>query len=477
MKERAIALIAVFAVLTLGACSSPLEGIGVKPPAPGAPSLSVGVSGIRVSWNTVEFAQSYRMYYGTTASPPAEAAYSGTSTDAVIPDFENDATYYVWVRAENERGLSPFSKAASITPQLLAPGEPVLTAGDGCIVVTWRPVAFAVSYNVYYSENETRPETPWVTDITGTSTVITGLSNDTTCYVWVESVNSGEISMSEAKSMTLILPAPENLTLTPDYGEIAVTWAPVAIAASYNVYYSENETRPGTPQQPGVAGTSALITGLDDRTYYVWVESVNSGGTSISGSVSGKPSPGWEVGSDTAFSRAVSDINAFSEAGDYIIILTGDIGASNITFADKGVQKTITIRGKGGLRTISNNGNSQLFIVRTNSTLVLDNDVRLDGCEKAYNAVRIDEGAFVMKAGSVINNARDSAIYVLNGTFRMEGGEISGNTVSSSSLSDSSSYGGGVYVNSGTFRMEDGEISGNTVSSSSEPSSSQGGGV
>jgi autotransporter-associated beta strand protein len=41
-----------------------------------------------------------------------------------------------------------------------------------------------------------------------------------------------------------------------------------------------------------------------------------------------------------------------------------------------------------------------------------------------------------------------------NGTFMMNGGEISGNT---------SSYGGGVYVNDGTFTMNGGEISGNTA--------------
>jgi hypothetical protein len=416
------------------------------------------------------------MYYGTTASPPAEAVYSGTSTGADISSFESGTTYYVWVRAENERGLSPFSKAASITPHLpepgepvltTEPGEPVLTAGDGAITVTWVPVELAISYNVYYGENETRPEHLWVAGIAETSTVITGLSNDTAYYVWVESVNPGEASMSVAKSMTLTLPEPENLELTAGDGEITVTWTPVARASSYNVYYSVNETRPETPQKRGVTETFVVITG--NRTYYVWVESVNAGGTSMSVSVSGMPSLVWEVGSDTAFSQAVSEINALSVSGGYLIILTGDIGASNITFVDKGVEKTITIRGKGKLRTIANNKENRLFTVNANNTLLLDNDIKLDGDKREYNAVYIDGGAFVMKPGSFVNDAKESAIYVLNGTFRMEGGEISGNTVSSSS----DSYGGGVYVDSGTFTMSGGEISGNTVSSSS----SHGGGV
>jgi hypothetical protein len=47
----------------------------------------------------------------------------------------------------------------------------------------------------------------------------------------------------------------------------------------------------------------------------------------------------------------------------------------------------------------------------------------------------------------------------------MNGGEITGNTASSSSY-DSSSSGGGVYVGGGTFAMSDGEITGNTATSS-----------
>jgi hypothetical protein len=61
----------------------------------------------------------------------------------------------------------------------------------------------------------------------------------------------------------------------------------------------------------------------------------------------------------------------------------------------------------------------------------------------------------------------------------MSGGEITGNTASSS-YKNTSSYGGGVYVGyDGTFTMSGGEITGNTASFSSFSSfsSSSGGGV
>jgi hypothetical protein len=85
-------------------------------------------------------------------------------------------------------------------------------------------------------------------------------------------------------------------------------------------------------------------------------------------------------------------------------------------------------------------------------------------------------GTFTMEGGEISGNSASSSgggVYVgYDGTFTMEGGEISGNSASASS---SSSYGGGVYVTTGTFTMEEGEISGNSASASS--SSSYGGGV
>ena len=91
---------------------------------------------------------------------------------------------------------------------------------------------------------------------------------------------------------------------------------------------------------------------------------------------------------------------------------------------------------------------------------------------------------FTMNGGEISGNKVSSNHYSYGGgvsfsggTFTMNGGKISGNTVSVTntvSSSSISSYGGGVSVGSGTFTMKGGEISGNTISSST-PSS--GGGV
>ena len=117
----------------------------------------------------------------------------------------------------------------------------------------------------------------------------------------------------------------------------------------------------------------------------------------------------------------------------------------------------------GGNLTIQGN-NSQMFT----HTLTLDgNKTALP--ENGQTLVWVKEGGyFTLGNGGVLTNnnvtgqsasgteqKNSGGVYVLGGTFTMNGGEISNNTVGNS--------GGGVYVLGGTFTMKDGKISNNTV--------------
>jgi hypothetical protein len=86
------------------------------------------------------------------------------------------------------------------------------------------------------------------------------------------------------------------------------------------------------------------------------------------------------------------------------------------------------------------------------------------------------QGYFVMNGGSISNNtiatsafrAYGGGVYVYNGTFLLKGGTISGNTANSyARFSTPYSYGGGVYVGGGyaNFTMQGGTITGNKASS------------
>jgi hypothetical protein len=82
----------------------------------------------------------------------------------------------------------------NIAKRMSTPTAPTLTAGSGRLTVSWTAVDLAVSYNIYHSTSSTASETPTQTNITTTSTVITGLTNDTPYYVWVQAVNTGGVS-------------------------------------------------------------------------------------------------------------------------------------------------------------------------------------------------------------------------------------------------------------------------------------------
>ncbi|MDR2798743.1 MAG: fibronectin type III domain-containing protein [Treponema sp.] len=430
----------------------------VKPmiPAPQNIVLESGDGSITVTWDAVPRVSSYNVYYSTGETPPETPAQSGiTGTTATINDLTNNTVYYVWVESVNSSG-STMSGSKVISLTLPAPQNMVLEPGDGSIIVTWEAVPIARSYNVYYSTSQTPPETPAQSGITGTTATINVLTNNTAYYVWVESVNSSGSAMSRAKSINLTLPAPQNVVLQAGNGSITVTWDAVSLASAYSVYYSTSQTPPGSPAKTGITGTTTTISGLtNNAAYYVWVASVNSGGSTLSAASSVTLLPGWNVASSQEFTAAIASINASSKEDRYTITLTNSISLEAVTFT-MNAEKTIIIKGEGTVRTITNTGNAVLFTVPETITLLLENNILLDGNYKAYNAVAVDGGALVMNPGSRIINAKKSGVMISDsGTFTMEGGEIRGNT---------DSYGGGVYVDSGIFTMAGGIISGNTAS-------------
>ena len=167
---------------------------------------------------------------------------------------------------------------------------------------------------------------------------------------------------------------------------------------------------------------------------------------------------------------------------DYTLEVDADESIAPQTLSYSGRSNIgVTLRGSGASagdanRTISLSSNGTMFTVVSGVTLVLDNNITLQGHNDNTNSmVHVDGGTLIMNAGKISGNtiSGNTSSYgggVLvsgGGTFTMNGGEISGNTVSVSASSSysTSATGGGVSVSSGTFIMSGGEISGNTASS------------
>jgi uncharacterized repeat protein (TIGR02543 family) len=186
----------------------------------------------------------------------------------------------------------------------------------------------------------------------------------------------------------------------------------------------------------------------------------------------------WDIATLVSVSGIANQLswlktNAAS-GGNYTLEVNADesIGPQALSYSGKS-NITIRLKGIGSMRTITLSANGSMFSVNSGVTLILDENITLVG-RSSNNAslVSVSGGNLIMNDGSKITGNTYSSnsystdgggVYINSGTFTMNGGEITGNTVSCTS-SSYSGHGGGVYINSGTFNMYSGTISGNTSS-------------
>ena len=153
--------------------------------------------------------------------------------------------------------------------------------------------------------------------------------------------------------------------------------------------------------------------------------------------------------------------------GDYIVEVSANESLSPMILSYSsysGISNvSITLKGTGTVRTVSLSSSGILFEVASGVTLILDNNITLQGRSGNNDALVRVYGTLVMNTGSCITGNTNTdyfggGVTVNGGTFTMNGGTVSGNTAYG---------GGGVFAYYGTFTMNGGTISGNTTSNSS----------
>jgi fibronectin type 3 domain-containing protein/DNA-binding protein YbaB len=288
----------------------PTTGIpyGTPEAPPQAPAIAMptglllvpGDKQVTLSWNPVDGATSYNIYYGTAPGLTTASEHVQTVTNSYLqPNLTNGTTYYYRVSAVGAVGESPLSIELSVVPQIPAPSMPdgvTATAGDTKVTLAWSSVPTATSYNIYWAttpgvtkdsnklENKT---SPYLHD---------ARTNGVTYYYRVSAVNvGGESLLSAEVSATPQIPAPSaptGVTATPGNGVVTIAWNAVPTANSYNIYYS---TTPGvttsSPQLPGILNSPYPHWGrTNGTTYYYRVAAVNAGGEGpLSAEVSATP--------------------------------------------------------------------------------------------------------------------------------------------------------------------------------------------
>lgn len=156
---------------------------------------------------------------------------------------------------------------------------------------------------------------------------------------------------------------------------------------------------------------------------------------------------------------------------------------------------TVQLKGSGGEKIVTLNKDSlgsSLFIIKSGVTLVLDNNITLQGITDTStisggrNIVKVEDGGELVMlngskiTGNITTGQTGGGVYVSSGgKFTMSGGEISNNSIVSNSTIYTSK-GGGVFVYNGIFIMENGRIINNSVggtSASTYANDGLGGGV
>ncbi|GBU27051.1 hypothetical protein R84B8_00572 [Treponema sp. R8-4-B8] len=467
---------------------------------PGMPVIISDYNSLLVTWTAVAGAEHYEIYYGTDS--PTTLATTTDGTSATITGLTNGTAYYVRLRVKNANGVSDYGPSASGMP-IDNIGVITVISGDGQLSLSWSAVAGADKYEVYYSISNSIPESPAQT-VTNTTATISSLTNGTTYYIWVKAKNAYGASNTSVLVSGKPLGTPGTPTITPGYGQLLVSWTAVAGADEYEVYYGT-----GTPTTLAVttASTTVTIKGLPNGTAYnIRLRARNASGfsdygPSTSGITNDSLNPGLyrdmvKIGNQN-LTDSLTYISTNAVAGDEFYIVIGadeSISPKNLSYSGKTVG--ITLLGYGSERILTLNANGWMFFVEAGVTFTLDKNITLVGrSANDSTLVYIFRGDFIINEGAkIIGNTIHSTFFyndcgggvvIANGTFTMNGGEISGNkaispdslgggvfimnggiTINGGEISGnvSGASGGGVFVTSGTFTMSGGEIFGNTAS-------------
>lgn len=158
--QRATVLVSIVIMSFLSGCSSTGgSGSGTLTvlETPSKPAVTASDSSVTISWELVNDAEDYTLYWSNTPNidPATANKVEHVSPPYTMAGLTNGTIYYFRIQAlctYTDR-ISDTSAEVSVTPKKAAPGAPAeisAMAGDSFVVLQWSPVADAVSYNIYW---------------------------------------------------------------------------------------------------------------------------------------------------------------------------------------------------------------------------------------------------------------------------------------------------------------------------------------
>jgi mono/diheme cytochrome c family protein len=292
-----VEVIGVFANGILVASKIIIENATTPTTVPAVPVASVfgSLNQVTISWNGVNSATSYNIYWSTTpgVTPATGTKIANASSPYVQTGLTAATAYYYVITAVNSIGESAPSAQVSATTSS-APTVPAAPIGVSAVgganqtTISWAAVDGATSYNIYWST------TTGVTTANGTKIatvtspfIQTGLTAATTYFYIVTAVNAvGEsvpsVQVSATTASAAVPVAPTGVTAAGGSNQVTLSWNAVTGATSYNIYWSTTTgVSPLTGTRIANATSPFVQTGLAaSTTYFYVVTAVNASGES-----------------------------------------------------------------------------------------------------------------------------------------------------------------------------------------------------
>lgn len=253
-------------------------------------SVSNAATGIKVTWEKVNGAEKYRVFYKANGESTWHRAGNTASTSLTWTGAESGTKYTFTVRCIDKDGKNYTSSYDSIGKSINYIAAPKISAISNTatgVKITWGKVTGAAKYRVFYKANG---ESTWhrAGNTASTSFIWTGAKSGTKYTFTVRCIdkdgNKYTSSYDNAGKSIVYIAAPKLSSVANAATGVKVTWGKVTGAVRYRVFYKKNgET---TWHKAGdTTATSYTWTGAKSNTKYTFtVRCINAGGTAYTGS-------------------------------------------------------------------------------------------------------------------------------------------------------------------------------------------------
>ncbi len=245
-------------------------------------AVNLTPTSVALNWSAIQDAFSYTVQYRVNGTTTWTTVTGITGTSVELTGLAESTVYQWRVKASCSTyssvatfntGGSGNNTACSQPSNLMA-----VNLTPTSVTLSWSAIQEAFSYAVQYRVNGT---TTWtlVSAITGTSTVLTGLAENTT-YQWrvkascstyssIATFLTGGTNVGGGNGGTSCSAPSNTNTLSVGLSSATVEWEPVGEAVDYTVevrlFTASSYDVVGTVTQPGIT-----ITGLQPGMEYVW---------------------------------------------------------------------------------------------------------------------------------------------------------------------------------------------------------------